>query len=321
MPARNSHYARGSASTAPQRQFCPEWWGLTTWLDAVLQNAPPSPYLINIGASDKGAKLGAANADAVGLRMDNTSFRGFAADPGHWRIYGERKNPNVVTARTAVTPSNIVSLLDAARAPADPHLLKVDIDSYDADVVRAVLTTRQPTFIFVELNEKIPPPLSLCFHYRAWSPWHFWHRGGHHYGCSLSAYSELLRGLGYSLVSVILNDALYVRTKRAAAAGFHRPAAEQRARPSAQERPAGVPARVLAAAAAQGALPVEFRGRRVARRGDAAARAPRRDRQLLLARHAARIRGAQAAPRIPPHGAPARLRQMVGGQIGSSIDV
>jgi hypothetical protein len=221
MPARNSHYARGSASTAPQRQFCPEWWGLTTWLDAVLQNAPPSPYLINIGASDKGAKLGAANADAVGLRMDNTSFRGFAADPGHWRIYGEHKNPNVVTARTAVTPSNIVSLLDAARAPADPHLLKVDIDSYDADVVRAVLTTRQPTFIFVELNEKIPPPLSLCFHYRAW-PWHFWHRGGHHYGCSLSAYSELLRGLGYSLVSVILNDALYVRTKRAAPAGFHR---------------------------------------------------------------------------------------------------
>ena len=98
MPARTnarSHYAHGPASIAPPRQFCPSWWGLTTWLDAVLQNAP-------------------------------------------------------------------------------------------------------------------------------WSPWHFWHRGGHHYGCSLSAYSELLRGLGYSLVSVVLNDAIYVRTKRAAAAGFHR---------------------------------------------------------------------------------------------------
>jgi hypothetical protein len=206
---------------AMPRQFCPEWWGLTTWLDAVLQNAPATPYLINLGASDRGAKLGNANADAVGLRMDNASFAGFAADPGHHRIYGST-NPNVATRRTAVTPSNIVSLLDAARAPADPHLLKVDIDSYDADVVRAVLSTRQPTFIFVELNEKIPPPLSLCFHFRTWSPWHFWHRGGHHYGCSLSAYSELLRGLGYSLVSVILNDALYVRTERAAAAGFGR---------------------------------------------------------------------------------------------------
>ena len=224
MPARTNsrlHYARGPASSAPPSQFCPDWWGLTTWLDAVLQNAPTTPYLINLGASDRGAKLGNANADAVGLRMDNTTFAGFAADPGHFRIYGST-NPNVVTSRTAVTPSNIVALLDAARAPLNPHLLKVDIDSYDADVVRAVLTTRQPTFIFVELNEKIPPPLSLCFHYRKWSPWHFWHRGGHHYGCSLSAYSELLRGLGYSLVSVVLNDAIYVRTKRAAAAGFHR---------------------------------------------------------------------------------------------------
>ena len=44
-------------------------------------------------------------------------------------------------------------------------------------------------------------------------------------------------------------------------------------------------------------------------------RAPRRDFQVLLARHAARLRGAQAAPRVPPHAAPARLRQMVGGQI------
>ena len=32
---------------------------------------------------------------------------------------------------------------------------KVDIDSYDVDVALAVLASRSPSFIFVEINEKV----------------------------------------------------------------------------------------------------------------------------------------------------------------------
>ena len=45
MPARTNsrlHYARGPASSAPPSQFCPDWWGLTTWLDAVLHSTARS---------------------------------------------------------------------------------------------------------------------------------------------------------------------------------------------------------------------------------------------------------------------------------------
>ena len=160
-----------AAHQARRAKFCPEWWGLTTWLDAVLQHAPITPYLINLGASDRGANW--ATRTPTPSVYEWTTRRSVASRP--IRATSASTAPQIRTSsrRTAVTPSNIVSLLDAARAPADPHLLKVDIDSYDADVVRAVLSTRRPTFIFVELNEKIPPPLSLCFHYRAWSPWPF----------------------------------------------------------------------------------------------------------------------------------------------------
>ena len=68
---------------AMPRQFCPEWWGLTTWLDAVLHHAN-NPYLINLARRDRGANWATRTPHRpVGLRMDNTSFRGSAADPGH----------------------------------------------------------------------------------------------------------------------------------------------------------------------------------------------------------------------------------------------
>lgn len=61
-----------------------------------------------------------------------------------------------------LTPRNVNDVLNYANTPARPLLLKVDIDSYDVDVALAVLHHRSPDFIFVEINEKIPPPVCYC---------------------------------------------------------------------------------------------------------------------------------------------------------------
>ena len=91
----------------------------------------------------------------------------------------------------------------------------MDIDSVDVDVTLAVLSAGySPAFIFVELNEKVPPP--ICYCNRHVSPPRRWERlGGHHYGCSLTGFVNALAPQGYRLVSVILNDALFVHQRHA----------------------------------------------------------------------------------------------------------
>ena len=57
----------------------------------------------------------------------------------------------------------------------------MDIDSYDIDVILAILHKRSPDFIFVEINEKVPPPICYCNRFS-----HTWSRlNGGAYGCSL----------------------------------------------------------------------------------------------------------------------------------------
>ena len=106
-----------------------------------------------------------------------------------------------------VNPTNIISVLQAAHVPSHPILLKVDIDSYDVDVALTILEMASPIFIFVEINEKIPPPMCYCNRYHPG-----WARVDNDaYGCSLMGFVNAFASKGYDLVSVILNDALFVR--------------------------------------------------------------------------------------------------------------
>ena len=57
------------------------------------------------------------------------------------------------------TPDSICSILKSYNTPHSPDLIKIDIDGYDLQVIRAILTTYRPKVIFAEINEKIPPPI------------------------------------------------------------------------------------------------------------------------------------------------------------------
>ena len=96
------------------------------------------------------------------------------------------------------------------------------IDSIDVDVTLMTLGVISPLFVYVEINEKVPPP--MCYCNRKPADGRAWRRvAGHAYGCSITPYTNALATKQYVLVSVILNDALYVRADYAAVVAVELP--------------------------------------------------------------------------------------------------
>lgn len=145
-------------------------------------------------------------AGAVGCAIDSDDPMTYAS-PGVTKYIG------------FVTLANVGSLMARCATPRRPLLLKMDTDSVDVEITLAVLAAGySPAFIFVELNEKVPPPICYCNRHVPTSVQHprGWERlGGHHYGCSLTGFVNALAPRGYRLVSVILNDALFVAERHA----------------------------------------------------------------------------------------------------------
>jgi hypothetical protein len=116
--------------------------------------------------------------------------------------------PNAKLARSRVTPLNITALLQGFEVPSDFSVLNLDIDSYDLDVVNAMLKSGfKPKIISMEINEKIPPPLYFNVNF---TPSHVW-QTDHFFGCSLTAAAHVVRAHGYILESLQYNNAVFVR--------------------------------------------------------------------------------------------------------------
>lgn len=104
-------------------------------------------------------------------------------------------------------------------------LLKVDVDNCDCCFVEALVSEApyglnlRPDFIHVEFHPMIPPPI-------VYRPLRFtfgvgdslleitseYGRRGHFLHCSLAAFSELLIPLGYRLVHILWNDAVFAHS-------------------------------------------------------------------------------------------------------------
>lgn len=113
-----------------------------------------------------------------------------------------------------VTPQNVGStiregLASLGLAANSVDVVSVDIDSYDRDVVQAILDygTRPLVFI-VEYNAKFPPPIRFAVTDR--EPW----KGTDYFGCSLQSWWDLLIPAGYKLIACNITgvNAFFVRT-------------------------------------------------------------------------------------------------------------
>ena len=163
-------------------------------------------YCIDIGALD-------------GVRFSNT----FALFSGGWsgllfecsreNISALAKNINKLPQEisiigTFVTPDNILKMLNAFEVPLDLGFISIDIDSYDFEVLEKILGVYRPRLICAEINERIPPPIKFR---QLFSGGGKGVDNGIHGGCSISAYEELLRNNGYSIVHLEYNNLFAVQ--------------------------------------------------------------------------------------------------------------
>lgn len=163
-------------------------------------------FIVDIAAAD-----GIDQSCTLGFFKD-TNWNGFAVEMDPLKFsklaFLHTNFPNAKLARGRVTPLNISAMLQGFEVPADFDILNLDIDSYDLDVLDAMIKSGfRPKIISMEINEKIPPPLYFNVNF---TPTHVW-QTDHFFGCSLTAAAEVMRPHGYILESLQYNNAVFVR--------------------------------------------------------------------------------------------------------------
>lgn len=172
---------------------------------------PASRFLVDLGAADGEASSNSLPLlqqgwSGVSVEMDGDEFARLA------RVCAPFPDARLVRCR--ITPANVVGLLQALEVPRDLGLLSLDIDSYDSEVLDAVLGAFRPGLVVTEINEKVPPPVRFAVHYREDHVW----RGDHFYGHSLASAADLAARHDYVLVAVEYNNALFAPAESGAAA-------------------------------------------------------------------------------------------------------
>jgi hypothetical protein len=146
-------------------------------------------------------------------------WRGLILDPRERTSSTSWVGDHVSTIGEKAEPPTIGQLLLTAQAPFDLDLLKIDMDSYDYDVMEAILRAGfRPKVITAEIAMvAFPPPIHIHIQYTKTYEWVG--QGARHRdqqmlaGASLSAYSDLLRPLGYTLLCVDFYNVVFVQTK------------------------------------------------------------------------------------------------------------
>jgi hypothetical protein len=104
-----------------------------------------------------------------------------------------------------ITPLNVKELFNNITTRRDPRMVDIDVDGYDFFILESLLEEYTPSIIMIEINEKIPPPISFSVKY---SPT-YQHDGTHFFGTSLTKVYDFLKDR-YDLVHVAWNNAYFV---------------------------------------------------------------------------------------------------------------
>ena len=180
-----------------------------------------SPYAINIGCGD-----GKQYCDPV-YGLYAKGFTGAAIDGQEHPDLATNLGKFDVTLRVGVllTPANVGQVLREAGCPLNPEFLKIDIDSFDGDVLRAILLGGvRPLVIQAEVNSEFPPPFAfnVCFSKALVPDYRFGF-----FGFSLQYGADLLSNFGYHLVELdfdtsCTHDGLWVHEALISAGGIRK---------------------------------------------------------------------------------------------------
>jgi hypothetical protein len=141
-------------------------------LNYLVENLPnPSKYIIDIGASS------GVPTDPTFQFITNKNYKGLCIEGNSKHIDSLRNNiSNTFDIYNGyVTPNNILQIFSDYNVPLSIDLLKIDIDGYDLEVIRKILSVYRPKLIIAEINEKIPPPILFEVKYKKTYEWDYSH--------------------------------------------------------------------------------------------------------------------------------------------------
>lgn len=159
-----------------------------------LHSRIPSPtnYVIDIGAST------GVPSDPVYPFISNPRYRGLCIEgsAGKTRHLASRTSFNICTQ--FINPANIIGIFQYYNVPIDLDVLKIDIDGFDLEVLRTILSVYKPKIIVAEINEKIPPPILFEIKYKDNYEWD----ESHAFGFSIKSGEQVMNAAGYKIVDV-----------------------------------------------------------------------------------------------------------------------
>ena len=161
----------------------------------------PSYYIIDIGASH------GIEQDPSYNFIINPKYKGLC-------IEGNKSHVNILKQKTNfdiyddyIYPDNIISVFEKYNVPIDIDLLKIDIDGFDLEILRKILSIYKPKIIIAEINEKIPPPILFEVKYKENYKWD----DSHCYGFSIKSGEVLMNKYNYKIIDIYdLNNILCI---------------------------------------------------------------------------------------------------------------
>lgn len=161
-------------------------------------------YIIDIGASY------CSRNDPLYKFIINNEFKGLC-------IEGNKNN--IVNLKQGIAntfqiydnyiyPDNILEVFEQFNVPIEIDILKIDIDGFDLEVIRTILTKYKPKIIIAEYNEKIPSPILFETKFKKDYVWDY----SHCFGFSISSGKNVMDKYNYSIVKILeLNNILCVQ--------------------------------------------------------------------------------------------------------------
>jgi len=176
-------------------------------------------YAVNFGARD--GKGGGGNTDPSYALYAEQGFRGLAVEAAEefQEHLARNLGPfNVTIKQSFITVGNAVALIQGAGL-SSVDVFKIDIDSFDCDVLPRVLRAFGPAVVIAEYNVYFPPPIKMKLVPSRMG--YDSNQRGNIYECSIQYLNDdVMRPLGYVLLQLDWQNVIYVREEIAEGLGM-----------------------------------------------------------------------------------------------------
>lgn len=175
----------------------------------------PTRCVVDIGVSD-------GSTDCLSREFYGQGFWGACYDLREKQLELCKKamaRLKVKIVHAKVTPDNVGALLQEQFPPGPFDLLGLDIDGYELAILHAMLGAGyRPAFVYVEINETVPPPVHFSVEY---SEQHAWSGCDNYFGVSLQKlHDDFCSRHGYVVLDLFQNNAVLCLKETAEALGL-----------------------------------------------------------------------------------------------------